>query len=111
MSEFVLPYEREAMQGLPIPENLSWYDKKIYIMLRSLYAEYKRGNISRETAKKDKKEIMKEYGNLVFAGKLLDTAHERYKATEEARREYAKNRTLENAERMLQAFDGLLTKM
>ena len=42
-----------------------------------------------------------------FQLKLLDSVAFRHKETEIARNEYRKNRTLENADKLIAAFDGL----
>ncbi len=52
-------------------------------------------------------EIQNEANDYEFQLKLLDNAAYRYKETELARNEYRKNRTLENADKLMAAFDGV----
>jgi hypothetical protein len=49
-----LPYERVAMSGGEMPDDLEWYDRQMFLMLRTLYWQYKQGIVDRGTATREK---------------------------------------------------------
>ena len=90
---------------------LKWYEQ-IYFLTVSAWREYlKAGLCKKEDATQAKMICRKEVQNLVneheFQLELLDSVAYRYKETELARNEYRKNRTLENADKLVEAFDGV----
>lgn len=103
----LLPFEKQAMDGDPIPDGLIASDKVMYIALRGLYRQVKLGVISREVAVSEKNRLLQDYKELQW----MDDQWRRYvktiKDTEAARSEYRKNRTIENADKLLIAFDGI----
>ena len=52
MTEFA--FEREAMQGKPLPKGLDIADSCLYVALKNLYAMYRNKLISRKDAKEEK---------------------------------------------------------
>lgn len=102
-----LPYERIAMAGGEMPDELEWYDRQMFLMLRTLYWQYKQGIVDRETASREKVKMLRDYSlnktqhesTADFAKTIMDT--------EKARREYRKSRTLENADAVIMAFEGV----
>ena len=50
----VFPFEREAEQGLPMPDGLDLPDQMAYQFLPSLYRDIKAGSITRDQAALDK---------------------------------------------------------
>lgn len=56
MIEF--PFEREAMQGKPLPKGLDIADSCLYIALKNLYAMYRNKLISRKDAKEEKQRLI-----------------------------------------------------
>ena len=54
----VLPWEKDAMAGLEMPDGLSYPDQILYLGLRMLYRQYYQKVIDRETAKKEKKKLI-----------------------------------------------------
>lgn len=90
---------------------VKWYEQ-IYFLTVSAWREYlKAGICKKEDASEAKmlcrREVQKIVDGVEFEIKLLDSIADRYKETEIARSEYRKNRTLENADKMSAAFDGL----
>lgn len=56
MTEF--SFEREAMQGQPLPKGLDIADSCIYIALKNLYAMYRNKLISRKDATEEKRRLI-----------------------------------------------------
>lgn len=102
-----LPYERIAMAGGEMPDDLVWYDRQMFLQLRMLYHQYKAGVISREIASREKRKLLRDYD----LNKCLDNTTGQIAKimvkTEEARVAYRKNRTLENADAIILAFEGV----
>ena len=64
--------ERLAMNAQPMPEDVGFSDKLLYLGLRSLYDLYRRGGISREEARDIKVKLMEDHRNYSFDERLLD---------------------------------------
>ena len=56
MTEF--SFEREAMQGQPLPKGLDIVDSCLYIALKNLYAMYRNKLISRKDATEEKRRLI-----------------------------------------------------
>lgn len=101
-----LPYERIAMVGGEMPKGLEYPDQILFLQLRLLYDSYKRNLIDRETASKEKVELIRTYE----AHKIVDSMGKEWvdqiKKTELARANFRKNRTLENADLLVLAIEG-----
>ena len=106
-----LPYEALAARGDPMPGEMAFPDMVMYQALAALYGRYKGKAISRERASLEKKTLLSEYEALCFKWQLGDHWAQLIKATEAARCEYRKNRTLENADRLLNVIDGLAKRV
>ena len=102
-----LPYEALAARGDPMPGGMPFPDMVMYQALAALYGRYRGKTISRERASIEKKTLMSEYDTMKFKWQLGDHWAQLIKATEAARCAYRKNRTLENADRLLMAIDGI----
>lgn len=102
----VLPWEKDAMAGLEMPNGLSYPDQILYLELRLLYDSYKRKLIDRDTATREKVELLRTYE----AHKIVDNMGKEWvdqiKRTELARAEYRKDKTIENAEKLLACVEG-----
>ena len=110
MAENKLPellYERIAMTGGEMPEDLPWYDRYMFLMLRMLYHQYKSGIVDRETASREKTKMLSDYNLLKFQTELSGEIAQKIMDTEAARQAYRKNRTLENADALIFAFEGV----
>ena len=106
------PWEREAMQGDPMPENLSLEDQKAYQALASLYGRYRLGLIERAAGSAEKGRILykwdRERRMQEHSSKLVQWHARLRKEIEGAQNIYRKDRTLENADRLSRVLDGIL---
>lgn len=102
----VLPWEKDAMAGLEMPDGLSYPDQILYLSLRMLYAQYFKKLIDRETATKEKKKLIDEYKCYQYREEMGNHWVEVIRLTDLARCDYKKNRTLENADRLVEIIEG-----
>ena len=102
----VLPWEKDAMAGLEIPDGLSYPDQILYLGLRMLYRQYFQKVIDREIATKEKKKLLEEYRCYKFREEMGNQWVEVIRLTDLARCDYKKNRTLENADRLVEIIEG-----
>ena len=102
----VLPWEKDAMAGLEMPDGLSYPDQILYLELRMLYKQYFQKVIDRETAIKEKKKLLDEYRCHQYREEMGNHWVEIIRLTDLARCEYKKNRTLENADRLIEIIEG-----
>lgn len=105
-NKIVFPYESQAKDGDELPPGLEYPDQVLYLCFRMLYAQLRMGIINRDTAIREKKKLLKEYEAYLYVDQMGKQWVEIIKGTEVARSEYRKNRTLENADRLLFAIDG-----
>ena len=103
-----LPYEKIAMAGEEMPKGLEYPDQILFLQLRLLYETYKKGIITREFATMEKAELLRNYTVYQMADKMGKEWVEIIKETEIAMANYRKNRTLENADRLLNCIEGKL---
>jgi hypothetical protein len=101
-----LPYEKIAMAGGEMPEGLEYPDQILFLELRLLYDSYKRKLIDRDTATREKVELLRTYEAHKIVDKMGNEWVDQIKKTELIRAEYRKNRTLENADRLLKHIEG-----
>ena len=102
----VLPWEKDAMAGLEMPDGLSYPDQILYLELRMLYRQYYQKVIDRETATKEKKKLLDEYRCYQYREEMGNHWVEIIRLTDLARCDYKKNRTLENADRLIEIIEG-----
>lgn len=100
------PYERQAKDGDEMPKGLEYPDQVLYLCFRMLYAQLRMGIIDRDTAVREKRKLLREYEQYKFVDERGKEWVQKIKNTEIARSEYRKNRTLENADKLLFAIDG-----
>lgn len=105
-NSLTFPYERQASEGEEMPDGLDYPDKVVYLCFRMLYAQLRMGIIDRDTAVREKRKLLREYEAYKFVEELGQGWVKVIRETEIARSEYRKNRTLENADRLLAAIDG-----
>ena len=101
-----LPYEKVAMSGGEMPKGLGYPDQILFLELRLLYDSYKRKLIDRETATREKVELLRTYEGHKAVESMGKLWVEQIKKTELCRADYRKNRTLENADRLLKSIEG-----
>lgn len=102
----VLPWEKDAMAGLEMPDGLSYPDQILYLSLRMLYRQYYQKIIDRETATKEKKKLLDEYKIYQFREELEKQWVEIIRLTELARAEYRKKPCHENAMKLIDIIEG-----
>lgn len=102
----VLPWEQAAIRGNEMPDGLSYPDQVLFLQLRMLYAQKRMKIIDRDTAVIEKKKLLDEYRVYQYREQMGEEWVEVIKDTELARAEYRKNRTLENADKLLAAIEG-----
>lgn len=96
--------ERMAKDGNEMPDGLEYPEQVMYLCLRMLYAQLRQGIIDRDTAIREKKRLLREYECYVFQHEMGKKWVRVIKNTELARAEYTKNRTLENADKLMEAI-------
>ena len=102
----ILPWEKDAMAGLEMPDGLSYPDQILYLSLRMLYRQYYQKIIDRETATKEKKKLLDEYKIYQFREELEKQWVEIIRLTELARAEYRKKPCHENAMKLIDIIEG-----
>lgn len=105
-------YEQKAMNGEPMPDDLDWLDQKMYVLLRHLYADVKRGVITQETGKAEKRKLVASYNNErnleEFDRKWVNHTVKLWKGIEIADSRYRKNKTIENADLLSDTILGFV---
>lgn len=103
----VLPWEQAAMKGQEIPKGLDYPDQILFVLLRDLYSRFRKGEINEDDAVAMKKAFLNDYRGYLFNWELGQQWVETIRKTDIARAEYRKNRTLENADKLAAAIDGI----
>ena len=103
----VLPWEKDAMAGLEMPDGLSYPDQILYLELRMLYRQYHQKVIDRDTATKEKKKLLDEYRVNQFREEMGKRWVEVVRLTELARADYRKSPCHENAMKLIEIIEGM----
>lgn len=107
-------YEKPAARGDPMPDGLSLAEQQTYQAIRYLYAVYRAKRITQEQAAKEKATILRKLRIAQEKEALMDKAHQRaikmWKDLETATNRYGKERTLENADKLIEAIYGVKLK-
>ena len=101
-----LPYEKTAMAGGEMPKGLEYPDQILFLELRLLYDSYKRKLIDRETATQEKVELLRIYESHKIVDRMGKEWVDQIKRTELARAAYRKDKTIENADKLLACVEG-----
>ena len=101
-----LPYEKIAMAGGEMPKGLEYPDQILFLELRLLYDGYKRKLIDRDKATQEKVELLRTYEAHKIVDKMGKEWVDQIKRTELARAEYRKDKTIENADKLLACVEG-----
>ncbi len=101
-----LPYEKIGMSGGEMPKGLEYPDQILFMELRLLYDSYRRKLIDRETATQEKIELLRIYEAHKIVDKMGKEWVDQIKRTELARATYRKEKTIENADKMLACVEG-----
>ena len=106
MTEFT--FEREAMQGKPIPQGLDIADSCLYIALKNLYAMYRNKLISRKDAREEKRRLVYNWttdkAKLEFLNRESEALRNKIGAASD---DYKNNPCIETAEKLYAAFYNL----
>lgn len=101
-----------ARRNKPSPPTGDILDRWLYLALYGLYATFYEGKIARDTAAEIKRQLVSEYEK---ERKISDFRTEMHIATlklwresEAVARDYAQNRTIENADRLWSVIHGRL---
>lgn len=101
-----LPYEKIAMAGGEMPKGLEYPDQILFLELRLLYDSYKRKLIDRETATREKVELLRVYEAHKIVDRMAKELVDQIKLTELARATYRKEKTIENADKLIACIEG-----
>ena len=103
MKEF--PFERQAMQGQPLPERLDIADSCLYVALKNLYAMYHSKLISRKDATEEKRRLIYNWetdkSKLDFLNRESEALRDKIGAASE---DYKNNPSIENGDKLYAAF-------
>ena len=103
-----IPFERDAMDGKPVPKQLDIADSCLYIALKNLYAMYHNRLISRDDAKEEKQRLVynwtKDKSNIEFLNRESETLRRKIG---EASDMYKREPTIETADKLYAAFYNL----
>jgi len=109
-----LEFERAAMKNEPMPNGLDIIDAAMYQSLATLYARFHAGAITREKAAAEKGKMLHSYEKQRtqrdYELSLYKHRAELFRQINNAADDYAKNRTLANADRMYEIIYGLTVK-
>ena len=107
-------YEREAARGDPMPDGLSLAEQQTYQAIRYLYAVYRAKRITQAQAAQEKAKVLRELRMMQEKETLQQKAYNRsiamWKNLESAANRYGTERTLENADKLIEAIYGVKTK-
>ena len=106
MTEFT--FEREAMQGNPLPQGLDIADSCLYVALKNLYAMYQNKLISRKDATEEKRRLVYNWttdkAKIDFLNRDSETLRDKIGTASE---DYKNNPCIETAEKLYAAFYNL----
>lgn len=106
MTEF--SFEREAMQGQPLPKGLDISDSCLYIALKNLYAMYHSKLISRKDATEEKKRLIYNWTTDKSKIECLNRDSEVLRCRIGiASEDYKRNPCIETADKLYAAFYNL----
>lgn len=103
-----LAYEKEAYRGDPVPDGLDVLDTFAFLSLRHIYAQLRRGDITRSQAERDKGRLCyvldREKRSAASNRRLAEQSVKMFKNIEGAANAYGRERTVENADRLYEAI-------
>ena len=106
MKEF--SFERQAMQGQPLPQGLDIADSCLYVALKNIYAMYRNKMISRKDAIEEKQRLVYNWttdkAKLDFLNRDSETLRDKIATASD---EYKNNPCIETADKLYAAFYNL----
>ena len=101
-------FEREAMQGQPVPKGLDIADSCLYVSLKNLYAMYRNKLISRKDATEEKKRLVYNWETDKAKIEFLNRDSEMLRGKiSVASENYKNNPCIETADKLYSAFYNL----
>ena len=98
-------FEREAMQGKPVPKGLDIADSCLYVSLKNLYAMYRNKLISRKDATEEKRRLIYNWetdkSKIDFLNRESEALRSKIGAASD---DYKNNPCIENADKLYAAF-------
>lgn len=102
----VLPWEKKAQRGDPMPDGLEYPDQVLYQALAFLYARYQSNVIAKEDAQEEKRKLLEAYKAYQRNWKMADEWVEIIRRTELARAEFRKDPSVENGYKLIEIIEG-----
>ena len=99
-----------AFRGVPLPKGLDGPDTLLFLQLRNLYDYAARVQMPREQGKKEKRRILRQYEDWRYADKLRLHYIQVIKRTEAALSAYFREPSIQNADKLAEAFQGALLR-
>ena len=101
-------FEKDAMQGQPLPKGLDIADSCLYVALKNLYAMYRNKLISRKDATEEKKRLIYNWttdkAKIEFLNRESESLRDKIGAVSE---DYKNNPCVETADKLYAAFYNL----
>ena len=101
-------FEKDAMQGQPLPKGLDIVDSCLYVALKNLYAMYRNKLISRKDATEEKRRLIYNWGTdkakIEFLNRDSEMLREKISVASE---DYKNNPCIEMADKLYAAFYNL----
>ena len=107
MNEFAKNLEVLAEKNEPMPEGLSLTDKKMFLAFRYLGGLKRLRMLGGEEYSREKLKLAQDYHSEKHSDAYIQHVSHTIRKTELARCAYRKNRTLENADAIVFAIDGV----
>lgn len=101
-------WEETAISGGEMPDGLPHEEQTIFVRLRYLYDLLRKEQISQAAATREKMKYLDAYRIEKAGYECLKRYSEIIKKTEIATSEYRKNRTLENADKLVTVLEGVV---
>lgn len=105
-------WERVAQSGGEMPDGLALVDQLAFTTMRNIYTAYHQKRITREIAAAEKKKVWRSYEQMrekiAFESQLAKRQADLFVAVERYSNAYQKERTLENADSLMQAIYGFI---
>lgn len=99
-----LPYEKQAMNGEEMPDGLAWPDQVLYLQLRMLYDQFRKGIIDKKTARSEKMQFLDSYRVHTFLTEVQEDTNMMWARIDLAVVEYRKNPSIEHADAIIDAM-------
>ena len=105
-----LEWERKAIRGDELPDDLGYPEQVLYLELRMLYEQYRNKIIDRDAATREKKRLLDEYRIYSYQEKMEKEWVEIIRLTELYRAEFRKNPSIETAWKLVNVIEGRKTE-